>query len=184
MPAIAEQVASIEHDLSEALAKIESLEAEKVALTKALAAVTAEKDDLEVRQSDMQLLVDDTREVTDKIANMALTMLRTSRRPVAGPASTAGDIASGGDRAATEPSGEIEAEVPLNPALTGRNDGMRRIIQEATASDRLRSRLLMETAVASIEARAPRGTLPEGMPMFLQETRMERRRERGHRGLA
>jgi len=183
MPAISEQVASMEHDLNVALAKVESLEAEKALLTKALNAVTAEKSELEAKQNDMQSLVDDTRQLTDRIASMALDMLRTSRRPVAAPESLAHDSGSGRDRAAFDPLDEIEAETPPNLDLTSENLGMRRVA-EGTAVDRLRSHLLMETAVAAIEARAPRGSLPESMPMFLQDAKTEGRRGHGRRGLA
>ena len=70
MPAIAEQVATIEHDLQEALAKIDSLTAEREMLKKALAATTVEKSELEAKQDDMQSLVDETREMVDRLANM------------------------------------------------------------------------------------------------------------------
>src|ERR1700756_4582045 len=102
MPAISEQVATIEHDLQEALTKIESLEAEKIALTKALTAMTVEKSDLEAKQNDMQSLVDETRESVDKLANMTLAILRTSRRPVAQPELNAGNSASGAKGTASE----------------------------------------------------------------------------------
>ena len=85
MPAIADQVADIEHDLQESLAKIESLTEEKETLRKALTTVTVEKSDLEARYSEQQLLVDETREMVDKLANMSLTMLRASRRQVGTP---------------------------------------------------------------------------------------------------
>jgi hypothetical protein len=90
MPAIAAQVATIEHDLQEALAKIDSLTEEREMLKKALAAITVEKSELEVKHDDMQSLVDETREMVDRLANMSLNMLRLSRRPIASPKEAAG----------------------------------------------------------------------------------------------
>jgi uncharacterized protein YhaN len=178
MPAIAEQVATIEHDLQEALAKVDSLTAEKEALRKALAAVSVEKSDLEAKQNDMQSLVDDTREMVDRLANMSLTMLRTSRRIVAGPELNASNSASGDKDAASEMTGHAEAAAQPKSDLTGQNIGLRRISAsepEKTASERLRAGLLLDTASGALDVRAPRTKLPEGMPMFLQEPKIERR---------
>jgi hypothetical protein len=183
MPAIAEQVATIEHDLQEALAKVDSLTAEKEVLRKALAAVTVEKSDLEAKQNDMQSLVDDTREMVDRLANMSLTMLRKSRRPVATPESNA-DALAGGKSDASNPSEETAAAAHPNPDLTGQNIGLRRISAsepEKTASERLRAGLLLDTAAGALDVRAPRAKLPEGMPMFLQEPKIEQRRSEHRR---
>ena len=109
MPAIAEQVATIEHDLQEALAKINSLTAERETLKKALAATTVEKSELEAKQDDMQSLVDETREMVDRLANMSLDMLRSSRRPIASPKEAAGYNAAEANHAAIESTGEAEA---------------------------------------------------------------------------
>jgi hypothetical protein len=80
MPAIADRVATIEHDLQEALAKIDSLTAEKEVLRRALTAVPVEKSDLEAKHGDMQSLVDETREMVVRLANMSLNMLRFAGR--------------------------------------------------------------------------------------------------------
>jgi hypothetical protein len=180
MPAISEQVASMEHDLQVALAKVDSLEAEKAALAKALTAMTAEKNALEAKQDGMQSLVDDTRRLTDRLAGIALDMLRTSRRPIAEPELSADNSGSGADLATAELTNE--AETPLNPNLTGETIGMRRV-PERTAADRLRSQLLMETATVALDTRT-RVNLPDGMPMFLQDQKADPRRRPGHRGLA
>src|SRR5262245_20995055 len=145
MPAIADQVATMEHDLQEALAKVDTLTAEKEALRKALTAMTVEKSDLEAKQHDMQSHVEDTREMADRLANMSLTMLRTSRRKVAGPELNAGNRASGDKVAASEMWGEAEAAAQPRADLTGQNIGLRRISAsepEKTASERLRAGLL------------------------------------------
>jgi hypothetical protein len=175
MPAIAEQVATIEHDLQEALAKVDSLTAEKEALRKALVAMTVEKGDLEARQNDMQSLVDDTREMADRLANISLSMLRKSRRPIATPESSA---LADGKNDASKPSEEIAAATHPGPELTGQYIGLRRASPsepERTASDRLRSHLLLDTAAEALDIRAPAAKLPDGMPMFLQEPKIERR---------
>jgi chromosome segregation ATPase len=177
MPAISEQVATIEHDLQEALARIESLEAEKVALTKALTAMSVEKSDLEAKQNDMQSLVDETRLNVDRLANMTLDILRTSRRPVAQSEMNAGKSASGEKVEASEPSDETEAEARPKHELTGQNIGLKRV-SDGSAVERLRAHPLMDTAAAPFVTR-PRINLPERMPMFLQEKGIER-----HRGAA
>jgi hypothetical protein len=169
MPAIAEQVATIEHDLQEALAKVDSLTEEKEVLRKALAAVTVEKSDLEAKYNDQQSLVDETREMVDKLANMSLTMLRTSRRKVGAPQLNAGESK---DVSAPPESTEQTAPAPL-PALdfAGENSGLKLVLRPGamTAAERLRANLLFDTAAGALEIRSPRAKLPDGPPMFLHQ---------------
>jgi hypothetical protein len=82
MPAIADQVAAIEEDLQAALAKVDSLMAENDALMKRLAASTADRQDLEAKNGEMQSVVDETRDLAHRLADMAFTMLRASRRQI------------------------------------------------------------------------------------------------------
>jgi hypothetical protein len=172
MPAIAEQVATIEHDLQKALARIDSLTEERDTLRKALVATTVEKSELEAKQDDMQSLVDETREMVDRLANMSLNMLRSSRRPIASPKEAAGYSATAAKQPAIEPTGEAEATTRPRPDLTGENIGLRRIApaeQSETAVERLRAHVLLDTsAPAALEMRSPPAKLPDGMPMFLQ----------------
>ena len=142
MPAIAEQVATIEHDLQEALAKIDSLTEERDTLKKALAATTVEKSELVAKQDDMQSLVDETREMVDRLANMSLNMLRSSRRPIASPKEAAGYNAAEAKHAAIESTDETGATTHPRSDLTGEGIGLRRVLPselERTASDRLRA---------------------------------------------
>jgi hypothetical protein len=57
----------------------------------ATAASTADKQDLEAKNGEMQSVVDETRDLANRLADMALTMLRASRRQVG-----AGNNISGG----------------------------------------------------------------------------------------
>ena len=169
MPAIAEQVATIEHDLQEALAKVDSLTEEKEVLRKALTAVTVEKSDLEAKYNDQQSLVDETREMVDKLANMSLTMLRTSRRKVGAPQLNAGGSK---DVSAPPESTEQTAPAPLQgPDFAGENSGLKLVSrpEAMTAAQRLRADLLFDTAAGALEIRSPRAKLPDGLPMFLHE---------------
>jgi seryl-tRNA synthetase len=170
MPGIAEQVATIEHDLQEALAQNESLAAEREALTKALTAMTSEKSDLEAKRDDMQSLVDETRELADKLAEMALGMLRASRRKVAAPQSNDSDRELKDSGAPTELAAQIDAPAPPQPDFTGQSTGLKRVSQPEgmTAAHRLRAHLLLDTAAAALERQSPRAKLPDRMPMFLQ----------------
>jgi hypothetical protein len=168
MPAIAEQVATMEHDLQEALAKIDSLTAEKELLTKALTAVTSEKSDLEAKYDDMQLLVDDTREMVDKLAGMTLDVLRTSRRKVTTPQLNNGDGKSKDDGAR---SGEqTDATTRPRPDCTGEDVGLRHASppEGMTAAHRLRAGLLLDTAPGAL-MRSPRAELSDDLPMFLHQ---------------
>jgi hypothetical protein len=172
MPAIAEQVATIEQDLLEALAKLDSLTAEKEALAKALTAVTVEKSELEAKYNDQQSIVDETREMVDKLANMSLAMLRTSRRKAAAPQLNDSDSGSKDDGAQSESTEQTDAAMRPGPDFTGQSTGLKRVSpSEGTAADRLRAHLLLETAAGALERRSPRATLPDGMPMFLQQTK-------------
>jgi hypothetical protein len=181
MPAIAEQVATIEHDLQEALAKVESLAAEKEALTNALTVMTSEKSDLEAKHNDMQALVDETREMVDRLANMSLTMLRSSRRKVAAPELNDGDM--NGDGASSELTGRADAATRPAQEFTGQNVGLKCISPSGgmTAAERLRAGLLFDTAAAGALMRSPPARLPEGTPIFLQPPKNERLRDRAAR---
>jgi uncharacterized protein YhaN len=171
MPAIAEQVATIEHDLQEALAKIDSLTAERETLKKALAATTVEKSELEAKQDDMQSLVDETREMVDRLANMSLTMLRTSRRKVATPQLNDGDGALKDDGAPPESTAQAEASARPRPDFTGQDSGLKRVppAEAPTASDRLRASLLLDTAAGALSVRSPRAKLSDDLPIFLRQ---------------
>ncbi|WP_316397318.1 hypothetical protein [Bradyrhizobium sp. 33ap4] len=83
MPAISDQVATIEHDLSVALTKVESLFAENGALRNALAALQADHAELQSKHADAAALVEETRKHANDVANAALLMLKVSR-PTAG----------------------------------------------------------------------------------------------------
>lgn len=89
MPSIADQVATIEHDLSEALAKIDALTAANEALAQQNKAVLAENAKLQDRIIDAQMLVNDTRAAADQLAQASLHLLRTSRRTLDGEVLTA-----------------------------------------------------------------------------------------------
>jgi seryl-tRNA synthetase len=171
MPGIAEQVATIEHDLQEALAKNESLAAEKEALAKALTAMTSEKSELEAKRDDMQTLVDETRDLADKLANMALGMLRASRRQIFASQSKVRNGTSEGG-ATSEFTEGTEAAAHSGPDFTGQCAGLKRFSNsETTAASRLRAQLLLDTAAGALERRSPRVKLPDGMPVFLQQTK-------------
>ena len=169
MPAIADQVATIEQDLQEALAKVDSLTAEKEALAKALTAVTVEKSELEAKYNNQQSIVDETREMVDKLANMSLAMLRTSRRKAA-PQLNDSDSGSKDDGAQSESTEQTDAAMRPGPDFTGQSTGLKRASpSEGTAADRLRAHLLLETAAGALERRSPRVELHDGMPKFLQQ---------------
>ena len=169
MPAIAEQVATIEHDLQEALAKVDSLTEEKEVLRKALTAVTVEKSDLEAKYNDQQSLVDETREMVDKLANMSLTMLRTSRRKVGAPQSNAGELKD--VSTPSDPTEQTDAAPREAPDFTGEDSGLKLVLrpEAMTAAERLRANLLFDTAAGALEIRSPRAKLPDGLPMFLHQ---------------
>jgi hypothetical protein len=172
MPAIADQVATIEHDLQEALAKVDSLTAEKEALRKALTAMTVEKSDLEAKQNDMQSLVDETRELADRLANTALTMLRSSRRKVGALQLNASCGELKDDGAPSESRDQVDGAPPRpEPDLTGQNTGLKLATppELMTASERLRADLLLDTAAGALEIRSPRVKLTDGMPLFLRQ---------------
>ena len=86
MPAIADQVASLEHDHSDALAKIDALNATNAALTDAVNAITAEKAALEARVAELSMRNDGMIAMAEKVASSALDMLTTARLPAGTPA--------------------------------------------------------------------------------------------------
>jgi hypothetical protein len=187
MPAIANQVAAIEDDLQAALAEVDSLKAENEALLKRLAASTADRQDLEAKNGEMQSVVDETRDLADSLAHMALTMLRASRRQIG-----ASNNVSGGDGATPDTAaltGVLDAVSAANapeetdelteqtgttmrpgPDLTGESIGLKLVSpgRGETATDRLRAHLLLDTAAGALGLRSLRTKLPDGMPMFLQ----------------
>lgn len=171
MPAIAEQVATIEQDLLEALAKVDSLTAERELLAKALTAVTVEKNEIEAKCSDMQALVDETREMVDRLAGMSLTMLRASRRKVATPQSDDGDGELKGDGASSEPEVQTDAAMRPESDFTGQHAGLKRISSSEgmTASERLRANFLLDSAAGPLAMRSPRPRLSDDLPIFLQQ---------------
>jgi hypothetical protein len=196
MPAIADQVAAIEDDLQAALEKVDSLMAENETLMKRLAAATADKHDLEAKNGEMQSVVDETRDLAHRLAHMALTTLRASRRQI-GPQLDASNNVSGRDgatpgtaaligvlnavsaaiapeeKATDELTEQTGATAPPGPDLTGESIGLKRVSPERgeTATDRLRAHPLLDTAASALGLRSQRTKLPDGMPMFLQPDR-------------
>ncbi|HEV2155437.1 hypothetical protein [Bradyrhizobium sp.] len=86
MPAIADQVATIEHDLSVALANLDSVRSENAQLKTALSSLQNDHAALQARHSEAVALFDETRQHAQAVATAALTMLKVSR-PQAGPTS-------------------------------------------------------------------------------------------------
>jgi hypothetical protein len=86
MPAIADQVAALEHDHDDALAMIDTLTAANAALLDALNAVTAEKAALEAQLTELRLQADAMTAMVEKFANSALDMLKAARLPAGTPA--------------------------------------------------------------------------------------------------
>jgi len=80
MPSIADQVATIEHDLHNALARVDALTAENEAFRLANSAMSDENATLMKKLSDQQHYIDDTRTMAESLATSALDMLRSSRR--------------------------------------------------------------------------------------------------------
>jgi hypothetical protein len=86
MPAIADQVATIEHDLSIAQTLVDSLRSENAQLKNALAALNVDHGALQAKHADALSLVEETRQLADQTATAALTMLKASRRAIGSPA--------------------------------------------------------------------------------------------------
>jgi hypothetical protein len=86
MPTIADQVASLEHDHNDALAKIDALNATNAALMDALSAITAEKAALEARIAELSMRNDGMVAMVEKVASSALDMLKAARLPAGTPA--------------------------------------------------------------------------------------------------
>lgn len=77
MPAIADQVTSLENDHAAALATIDQLNSKNSALTDALAAMTTAKTAVEAQLADMAKHVDDVKAMVENVANGALSMLKS-----------------------------------------------------------------------------------------------------------
>jgi hypothetical protein len=86
MPAIADQVAELEHDHIAALADIDALWAANAALTDALDAVTAEKAALEAKVAELSGHNDGLIAMAESVADSALNMLKAARLPKDTPA--------------------------------------------------------------------------------------------------
>jgi hypothetical protein len=82
MPAIADQVATIEHDLAVAQTTCDSLRSENAQLKNALAALNADHNALQAKHIDALALVDETRQHAYGVATAALAMLKVSRRQI------------------------------------------------------------------------------------------------------
>lgn len=82
MTTIADQVATIEHDLTAALAQIDQLKAANAAFDSANSALRRDNVALQLELNDMKHFVDDTRALADNLAVKTLEMLRASRRHV------------------------------------------------------------------------------------------------------
>lgn len=86
MPSIADQVATIEHDLAAALAEIDALTAANKAFDSANASLQRDNIALQLELNDMKHYVDDTRAMVGNLSQSALELLRASRRQVGQPA--------------------------------------------------------------------------------------------------
>jgi len=86
MPAIADQVADVEHDLTDALAKIDALNAANAALTDAINAITAERAALQAKIAELSTQADAMTAMAEKVAGSALDMLKAARLPAGTPA--------------------------------------------------------------------------------------------------
>ncbi|WP_439392578.1 hypothetical protein ACRQ5Q_24460 [Bradyrhizobium sp. PMVTL-01] len=107
MPAIADQVATIEHDLAVALANLDSVKSEAAQLKQALSALQTEHIALQGRHMEAVALFDETRQHAQAVATAALTMLKVSR-PQAGAAPV-----SEGTKALQSLTISPEAKIPL-----------------------------------------------------------------------
>jgi hypothetical protein len=79
MPAIADQVAALEHDHNDALAKLDELDAANTALIEAINTITAEKAALAAQNDRLMAMV-------ESVGNTALEMLKAARLPAGTPA--------------------------------------------------------------------------------------------------
>jgi hypothetical protein len=86
MPTISDQVAALEYDHADALAKIESQNRSLETLTLSLAAMTKEKLALEARIVEYQKHEEETIAAVEVLANASLDMLRIAQRPAGMPA--------------------------------------------------------------------------------------------------
>jgi hypothetical protein len=85
MPAIADQVAALELDHADALAKIDALTASNAALTDAINAITTEKAALEARVAELSTRTNGMIAMAEKVASSALDMLTAARLPAGTP---------------------------------------------------------------------------------------------------
>jgi hypothetical protein len=85
MPAIADQVAALEHDHDDALAMIDTLSAANAALMDDINAITAEKAALQARIDELSTQADAMTAMAEKVANSALDMLKAARLPAGTP---------------------------------------------------------------------------------------------------
>jgi hypothetical protein len=193
MPALANQVAAIEDDLHAALAEVDSLTAKNDELLKMLIATTADKQDLEAKNREMQSVVDETRDLADRLADMALTMLRASRRQIGQQLDVSNNVSGGEgatpdtaalagvlnavsaaiapeEKATDELTEQTGTTPPPGPDLTGESIGLKRVSpgRGETVTDRLRADPLLDTAASMLRLRSQATKLPDGMPMFLQ----------------
>lgn len=99
---IADQVATLEHDLADALAKVDALTAANEALSSQNKAVLGENATLQTKLTDAQDLVRITRSAADDLAHSALNLLKTSRRTLDG------DVLTPQGQSATRPTSSSE----------------------------------------------------------------------------
>jgi len=109
--------------------------------------------------------------MVDKLANMSLTMLRTSRRKVATPQLNDSDGALKDGGAPPELTAQAEALTRPRLDFTGQEAGLKRVSssEAMTASDRLRANLLLETSPSALTSRSPRPKLSDDLPIFLRQ---------------
>ena len=180
MPAIADQVAALEHDHDDALAMIDTLTAANAALMDALNAAAAEKAALEAKLAELRLQADAVAMMAEKFANSALDVLKAARLP----ASTPVEVIPFAPRpkalvAASDPPGAEaivqvlanDAAPPTAPAMSPEPDGAP-MIESATAVELIKRRLLPALTLMRRPVEQPtrvrHDPSPIGLPMFLR----------------
>lgn len=144
MPSIADQVATVEHDLAAALASIDTLNAANAALTSANVSLQSENAALQAQCNDMKHQVDDVRTMADTLARNALDMLRASRQQI-GLTAAAPAVAlapkSDGDKllavaaAAPQPDADVRKVDTVKDAVAAAGDPIGALaLQAVTAS--------------------------------------------------
>lgn len=179
MPAIADQVSSLEFDHANALAQIESLTAEIEALTSAHSNLSAQHDAVLAENDALNKYADEIRTMVESVATGALKMLHAARAPIIPvtadkpvAAAIAGD--SGDEQPAARPT-----LVPATPWPTRALDAVEAAVRSAPVTvESAVDRMLHHSAASSgppiTKIRAPEDMTmivehtSEGLPMFLR----------------